>query len=207
MPNLFWGMNHLYDNLLAAVCIDTTQSDPDVGELFEICVLPLDVNINPHVHLPLFNMRMRIHDVNYVDNKHMMASRKELAYVQINGETNDKVADMFVQWFKDLRLIYNRRIIPLTFNYYHPMRFLINWLTFDVYNDIFHRDVRDIKIASNFINDVFGSRMMRHPFSLDKYDFSQLCYTLKVKMLNEKGSPTTNCLAISECYKAMLQLV
>lgn len=207
MPNPFWGMNHLYDNLLASVQIDTTQADPDVGELFEICVLPLDINLNPHVHLPLFNMRMRINDVNYIDKKHMMADRSEIAYVQINGETNDKVADIFQQWFKDLRLPYNRKIIPLTFNYYNQMRYLINWLSFDNYNKIFHRDVRDLKLAALFINDVFGSKMKLHPFSLDRDDLTATCKVLKVQQLERGGSPTSHCLAISECYKRMLQLV
>ena len=57
MPSsVFFGMQHLNNNVLCAISFDQICQG---GEIIELCVLPLDQHLGVHPELALYSMGMR----------------------------------------------------------------------------------------------------------------------------------------------------
>jgi hypothetical protein len=204
MSKLFWGMQHLNENILCAIKCELTGPDPERHELIEVCVIPLDHMLRIHAEIPAFNMRMRPQNVNEIDFDKCRLSRSEIADVILRGFERDKVADLFIHWYNSIEQKERKRIIPLAHGWPRERALLVNWLGYDIFADIFSEDYRDTLVASHYVND--RQCVKAEPCVFNKQNLSWLAKKLSVAQLHI-GTATSDCLTIAEVYKRMLQLL
>jgi hypothetical protein len=203
MPNTFWGMQHLNENMLCAVKCETTGLDPEKHELIEVAVLPLNGMLDIHSKFSLFNMRMRPRNIDDIDYDNCRLSRKEIAECILLAFDKDKVAELFESWYTQMGMKEKKRIIPLAHNWPKERALLVNWLGYDTYSTIFSEDHRDIMVAAHYIND--RQCVKAEPCVFNKQMLSWLAKKLFVDQI-QIGSATSDCYTISQVYKRMLQL-
>ncbi len=203
MASTFWGMRHLNDNILCSVKCELTGPDPNVHELIEISVLPLDSLLDVHKQFSMFNMRMSPRNVDDIDYSFCRLSRKNIAEAILRGHDRDKVAELFESWYTTLRVKEKKRIIPLAHGWPRERSILINWLGYNTFHSMFSEDYRDILIAAHYVNDRQCSRAESCVFN--KQDLAWLARKMNVDQI-QSGSPTSDCLTIAQVYKRMLQL-
>lgn len=202
MPSsIFWGFQHLNSNVLCSLEVDLTGPDPDVHEIAEICVLPLDHMLRPHKELLLFNMRMK--PEREVDYKYCRLSRSEIAALMLKGHDSMKVADLFSDWYQTLGIKERKRIIPIGYNLAWKLPIVKEWLGPTVYNDIFANDYRDVRVAAHFVNDRDDVR--GEPVTYSKQDLRWLCKQHGIDMILHGGSCASDAMQIAELYAAMLK--
>lgn len=204
MPsNTFFGMQHLNQNLLCAIGIETTGPDPTRHELAEVCVLPMDRMLEIHKDLILFNMRMRIEMPEEIDWSKIRLSKAEVGELTQSSQARDSVAEYFLQWFKDMNMPFRKKIIPLCYNFAYVRAVLLNWLGDDIYHEIFHEDYRDPLIATHFINDHYDVRAESVPFA--KQNFRWIAKQLNIEVVEQGGSACADAYTTCEMYRKLLK--
>lgn len=203
MSKVFWGMQHLNENLLCSVKCELTGPDPERHELIEVAVLPLDHMLKIHSAFPPFNMRMRPETVETINYDKCRLSRSDIADTILRGFDRYKVADLFVAWYQGLEQKERKRIIPLAHGWPRERALLINWLGYDVFADIFSEDYRDTLIASHYVND--KNCVKAEPCVFNKQNLSWLAKKLNVEQI-QIGSAMSDCVTIAEVYKRILQV-
>lgn len=204
MPSgTFFGMQHLNSNLLCTVCTDMTGPDPNVHELIEICLLPLDKFLQPHPEILLYNIRMaplNKEDINY---GYCRLGRDEIARAVLSGIDQHKGADLLDQWFDQLQMNRDKKIIPVSHTWPIHRERLINWLGYANFARIFSEDYRDPRICAHFLNDKAACSSQVVPFS--KQDFRWLAKVLDITSLEHNRNCVEDCRQLAEIYKRMLQ--
>lgn len=204
MPSsVFFGMQHLNNNLICAMGYDTTAADPDIGELIEFACVPIDHRLQIHSKLTLFNMKLRPESLATIDWRHCRATIPEVSAMAHSAFDRDKVADFFWQWFEQMDLPRGKRIIPLGYKYPILRTWLIQWLGWERYHEIFSEDYRDLLVAAHLIND--RADMRAQPLTFAKQDLKWLGKQMNVELMEIGGSPLDDCRTIIETYKRMLQ--
>lgn len=199
----FWGMNHLNDNLLCAIDVETTGFNPDVHGIIEVCVLPLNGNIEPHLHFPAFHMRMKPEEGEEFDADAMRVTQMDLATIMLNGFDREVVADYLMNWFESLGLIKYKKLIPLGCNWPFDRTMLERWIGRESFEHIFHPHYRDIQPAALFLNDCADTRAEAVPFA--KVNLQYLCGLLKVEQM-QAHSAASDCLATAKIYRKLLTM-
>lgn len=199
MKSVFWGMTHLNSNVLAAVTIEMTNQNPLLGELIEVCVLPLNHMLQPHSELTLFNMRIRPEDKDSVDCR---LTGKQVADLVLNGYDREKVASLMLDWFYTLDLKERKKILPIGHEWPRTREVLKTWLGDEIYSEIFSEDYRDTKIATHFLNDQMASRGESVPYA--KQGLPWLASKLHVQRQSQGGNCTEDALVIGEVYRRLL---
>lgn len=205
MPSsIFYGFQHLNSNVLCGLKTELTGPDPFVHEIIEVAIIPLDHMLQLHNTFPLFNMRMRPQITNPSDDfKKCRLSRSEIALACLQAFDRDKVADLLINWFKEMDLPKGKRVIPLTWNYPMERQILINWLGYEVYSEIFSEDHRDLLSVAHYLNDRECCR--GEPVKFSKQKLTWLAKICNVEQI-ESTTATSDAFLMAETYKRMLQL-
>lgn len=197
----FWGMNHLNGNLLCAIDTETSGFDPDMHGILEICILPLNSNIEPHEHFPLFHMRMKPDEGEELDEDAIRVNKIDLARMLLEGYPRDNVSDYLMNWFSCLGLPGNKKIIPLAANWPFDRMMIERWLGRESFESIFHPWYRDVQPVANYLNDCADVRVEPVPFP--KVNLGYLCNILKVENL-QAHTALSDCLATAKIYKRLM---
>lgn len=205
MPSsVFWGMQHINSNVLCGLKLELTGNDPNIHELIEVAVVPLDQMLELHSTFALFNMRVRPQITNPSDDfKHCRLTKSEIADACLRAYDSFKVADILHEWFLDMKLPRGKKIIPLTYNFPAQRQILINWLDYDLYSEIFSEDHRDLLAAAHFIND--RECVRGEPAVFSKQDMSWLAKKCNVPQV-QSGTAVSDAFLMAQTYKRMLQL-
>lgn len=204
MPSsVFFGMQHLNNNLICAMGYDTTGPDPDLHEIVELCCVPMNHMLDIHPDLILFNMKMQPGGIETIDWKHTRVTRPEMAALMHSGIDRDKIAEYFEMWFDQMNMPNFKGIIPLCHNFPKLRDFLLRWLGWDTYHKIFKEDYRDTMIAAHFINDAADVRAQPLPFS--KQELRWVARQLHVENMEQGGSPCDDARTTMLIYKRLLQ--
>src|SRR4029077_8974982 len=107
------GMQHLNGNLLAAIDIETTGLDPKIHEIIQICILPLNSQIQPLKEILPFYIDMAPGRPESIDPQALSVSKLELCRIMQQGFDQFKGADLLDSWFDKLDLAIGKRISPL----------------------------------------------------------------------------------------------
>jgi DNA polymerase III epsilon subunit-like protein len=199
----FWGMNHLNGNLLCAVDVETTGTDPNIHGIVEIAILPLNGNLEPHEHFPLFHMRMKPEEGEEIDEEAFKINQTDLADLILTGFPRETVADFLMNWFETLGLIKYKKIMALGCNWPFDRAMLERWVGKESFEHVFDVRYRDVQVAANFLNDCADVRCEQVPFS--KVNLKYLCSTLKVE--NPRAhSAIGDCLATAQIYRKLLNM-
>lgn len=203
MSKVFWGMEHLNENMLCAVKCELTGPDPTRHELVQVAILPLNHMLEIHQFIPAFDMKMKPEDLDSIDFRLCRVGKADLARTLLSGFDRDKVADLFIHWYQRIEQKERKRIIPLAHGWPGERALLVNWLGYDVFRDIFSEDYRDTLIAAHYVND--RQCCKAEPCVFNKQNLTWLAKKLNVEQL-QSGSAMSDCLTMAAVYKRMLQL-
>ncbi len=197
----FWGMAHLNGNLLCALDVETTGFDLDMHGIIEIAIVPLNAQIEPHEHFPLFHMRMKPDEGEEIDQDAIRVNGVDLAQIILEGHQRDSVADYLMNWFDALHLPGYKKIIPLACNWPFDRSMIERWLGKASFEHIFHPHYRDIQPVANYLNDCADARAEAVDFP--KVSLQYLCNLLKVPQL-KAHTAISDCIATAQIYKKLL---
>jgi hypothetical protein len=205
MPSsTFWGMQHLNSNVLASVVLDSTREDPEQAEPYQLCILPLDQDLQPHSDFPLFNMTFQVESVEGLKRMWGRVSIGQVSKSNLSAFDKDKVAFLLMHWFlNDMKLNRFKKIVPLAHKWPETRDMLIRWLGWETFSEIFSEDYRDTHVAANYLNDRLAVRGEPVPYA--KQTLSWLAKQLYVDRPTTDGSPTEDCMTLGQVYKRLLQ--
>ena len=195
------SMLHLNGHLLCAVDVETTGLDPKEDDLVEVCVLPLDHNLQPHQRYKAFNTMLKPikKPIGNRNPKNGLTSVEIMQY----GLDNYRAADLLEEWFNNLKLPPKKQIIPLAHNWVFDRDFLIEWLGPLNFQYIFNGHYRDTMTIGAFHND--RKHNQSEPYDFARISLGAMCERLEVE--NKMAHRALyDCLATAEVYKKLVTM-
>lgn len=188
-------------NILCAVDIETTGRVPGYHEIVQIAIQPLDNDFKPLEGVkPFYHCIRPIHP-----------ERAERAAMEISGlKLEDlalapdqfQVADWLREWVRDLKLPFQRAIVPLAHNWAYEKGFLTDWLGIDGVEELFFSHPRDTMLAAIFINDFAVASGEKPPFAW--VNLSYLCKCLNIQH-NNAHDALADALSAAEVYRRLIR--
>jgi DNA polymerase III epsilon subunit-like protein len=196
-------MVHLNGNLLAAVDLETTGTQPGYHEIIQIAVVPLDSDIKPLEGVRPFYTHVR---PLYPERESAGAKYKHripMTELLLHAPAADRVQDWLFEWFERLRLPFNRCLVPLAHNWAFESGFLKAWLGVEMTDRIFHSHARDGMLYALSLND--RAAFAGEPVLFNSVGLSTLCKKLNVVNTNPHDA-LADSLAEAGVYRAMLRM-
>lgn len=193
------SMVHLNGNVLAAVDVETTGLQARFHDPIQVCVLPLDANLEPYcVPFYMFIQPKRPH------NRQPGAfNTTKIKQSDIDGALDsERTAGLFDEWFLKLNLPLNKSLIPLAHNWIFDYGFMEDWLGYEAMNHYFFGHYRDTMAAALFSNDFAEFRSERHPHP--RLGLGSLCEVLGVENPNPHDA-LGDSIATARCYREMIR--
>lgn len=195
-------LQHWNGNPMCAIDVETTGSDPDINEIWQLAIIPLDANIEPRTDIIPLNIIIKPENLNHIDYK-----SEAVIKAILSGFDKESVKDLLIEWIKTLKIGFTKygtpkKIIPLGYNYgAFDLKFMIKWLGLELYNQYFHFAYRDTMTLALMLNDFYGFRADRVPYP--KYNLRWLATHLNISRshLHDALEDARVCAA---CYRAML---
>lgn len=195
-------MQTLNGCLMCSIDTETTGTDPLIHDIIQIAVLPLDSYLKPSTEFRPFITDIAPMRPENASDEAMRVNKTKMIQAIQRGMDAGVAADRFVEWFEDLNLGYNKRIIPLGHNWPFDKSFITQWLGPLTYDLIFDARVRDTQVAAAFLNDLDGWRGRDHTYQ--KISLSYLCTQLKITR-EDAHSAVDDARVTAEIYRRMLQ--
>ena len=208
-------MIHFNGNLLAAIDVETTGFIPGHHDIIQICVLLLDSDIKPDLQVNPFYVNMKPKRPENIEPDAMEVSRISFANIMQTAIDPWDAADLFDDWFVNLRkdmhnrrakLPENRKLLPLAQNWAFDLNFVKDWLGEKSFFDFFHPWYRDTLAVAQFLNDQYAKDpncVLPHKVPFPKSNLGYICSQLNVK--NEKAHDALqDCIATAEAYRRMV---
>ena len=192
---------HLDGNLMAAVDLETTGTQPGYQEIIQIAVLPLDSNLRPLDGTLPFYTHIRPH---HPERETPAATQKHkipMTELMLHAPESDRVADWLVEWFEALRLPFKRCLVPLAHNWAFESSFLKAWLGVPMVDQMFHSHARDSMLYAVSLNDLADFRGLKKPF--EHVSLGSLCTKLGIVNVNAHDA-LSDCIAEAEVYRTLL---
>lgn len=190
-------------NLVCAVDVETTGLKVGIHDIWEMCVLPLDLNYKPNKAYKPWNHRYRIKRPENVEDGALRLTGMAKADLMVTGIDPWKAADDFEVWFDKLSLKPGKKIIPLASNWPFDREFIKEWLGQSTFDYVFHGHYRDTQPIASFIQD--RADHQREAFPFGRIGLASLCEKLGI----DNGGPHRalyDCMASAEVYAALLRL-
>jgi hypothetical protein len=194
-------MKHLNYNAFCSIMIETTGDNGREHDIVEICVVLLDNFAKPSPTAIPFTMQIQPFRPENIDYDQMNISKVKLKEIMINGVEPSLAADRLAEWFYELGLKRNKRIIPLTHDWPRCSEFLKTWLGYYNYNSIFGHEYRDLQAMCWQIND--RKNFSYRPYPFPKTDMAYIAnqckvdYTVKMDVMEKT-------IRLPEIYKRIL---
>jgi DNA polymerase III epsilon subunit-like protein len=197
-------MQHFNNNTLCVIDCETTGLDPDVHEIIELCVMPLDPRyLKPTADY--FRCYIRPENLSTIDPKTMTVNKLQLDRLIKYGKSTVDVLDAFDAWFNRVVGVnkYGTKcqILPLGHNYSFDKNFLMRLFGQKLYDIYFHYHTRDTQIAACFMNDHAVWHGEQGPFS--KVNLQWLAKQFSIETTNAHTA-LEDCKTVSLIYKAMI---
>ena len=175
----------LNGNILCSIGVNTNTK----GEIYELCVLPLDKNLKPMFD-KVFDKGIRVPDVSTIKTKRLITLR----------DPGD-VYESFDLWSEETTKAGS--ILPLGYDWPACEVHLRNF--FDSGYDFFFKDtVRDIRIVSHYLNDLTESNDQTPlPFPKQTLKYLGNCCNVSV---DTDISALGKAICIAEIYEKMVSL-
>lgn len=195
------GLITLNGNVLAVVDTETTGLIAGYHDLVQICILPLNSDLDPLEGVSPFYMNM----------KPEHPERASRVAMRINGLDLDKlkrcptkvqVADALDVWFKGLNLPLGKKLVFLTQNAPFDLAFLKDWLGQELFEMYFQRRGRDTMFAANFLNDRAAFQCQPVPFP--SVSLESLCNQYGISN-DGAHDALSDCIRTGKVYREMLR--
>lgn len=194
---------HLNGDLLCVVDVETTGLKPGYHDLIQICVLPLDSNLEPIKTIVPFYQHIKAARPENVDVQALEVNKIDFFKLQQTAFDADRVADYFDDWFQKLKLPVGKKIAPLAQNWPFDRAFIMDWLGTTAFESYFDRRYRDTMSAALFLNDV--ADVFNEPYPFPKCSLKYLASQLKIDYTGAHDS-LKDCLITAQVYKMMLRM-
>jgi DNA polymerase III epsilon subunit-like protein len=210
-------MDHLNNNILCVVDVETTGPRPRFHDIIEICVLPLDKTLKPDPKILPFSLdlipmrkdnideealRIQRKIMNREMSDKICYSRSKLIDSSIKGCEPSRAADLFVEWWEKLKLTTFKRIMPIAHNWVFDREFIMDWLGEETFDMCFDPRYRDTMCMSLYDNDLAGWADEEYPYP--KNNLSYLSSQLGVPR-HGAHSALDDCVVTAACYRKMIE--
>lgn len=158
---------NFHGNLPAAIDFETTGLDPAEHEIIQVAVQPLTDDLFPHPIHPAFYETIR--PVRPVTVEAMAVNGLDLDALTAAPEAAE-VAMWLDEWFNQLGLPADRKLVPIAHNWAFENSFLNAWLGAPHKERLFHYHARDTAIVCGYLKDkeIAGLHENRVSLSLTK---------------------------------------
>ena len=188
-------------NLLAAIDLETTGTQPGVHEIIQIAIVPLDSDIRPIADLPVFYTNIK---PKYPKRASKYATAKHgisIEELMLQAPESERVEDMLLEWFERLDLPFGKVVVPLAHNWAFEASFLKAWLGVEMTDKIFHSHARDGMLAAVYLNDRAAFRGEHIPF--ERVGLASVCTKFGITNTHAHDA-LADCYAGAEAYRAMV---
>jgi DNA polymerase III epsilon subunit-like protein len=200
--NMAVGMRHWNGHLLCAIDTETTGFDPELNEIVEISIIPLDATLSVHTEYKMLNMYIRPEKLSPDDARPPGLTDKKLAEYMIHGLNSFKAMEVLTEWFENLRLGSGKRVMPLGHNWPFDMNMIRSWLGPKNYDYMFHGHFRDTMALARTFADANEFHMYpTAPYS--SVSLGALCKHYGI-VLNNAHTSSEDALATAHLYKTMI---
>ena len=194
---------HLNGDIIAVIDCETTGLKPGYHDLIQVCILPLDSELNPSKKIMPFYQHIKATRPENVDPSALEVNKIDFFKLQQTAFDAMRVADLFDAWFQKLNLPLNKKIQPLAQNWPFDRPFLIDWLGSAAFESYFDRRYRDTMPVALYYNDV--ADLFNEPYPFPKCSLKYLASTLKIDYTGAHDS-MQDCLITAQAYKKMLSM-
>jgi DNA polymerase III epsilon subunit-like protein len=197
------GLLHLNGNLMVSVDLETTGRQPGFHEIIQIACVPLGPDLKPAADLQPFYTEVRPDFPERAEKQAMCKHSIPMEELLLHAPTQDKVRDLFVEWFERLDLPFKKSLVPLAHNWAFEASFLKAWMGINLFEDLWFSLARDGMLLALAINDRAAFRGEEIPFN--RVGLGSLCN--KFGVVNASAHDAlADALAEAEVYRALLQL-
>ena len=203
MVKVYSGLVHLNGNLMAAVDLETTGTQPGYHEIIQIAVVPLDSEFNLLEGVRPFYTYIR---PNYPERETPAATQKHkipMSELLLHAPSSERVQDWLVEWWEALDLPFQKSLVPLAHNWAFESSFLKAWLGVPLVDKLFHSPARDSMLYAISLNDRCACAGEPAPFN--RVSLGSLCAKLNITNANPHDA-LADCLAEAEVYRALLRM-
>lgn len=194
------AMVQLNSNLLCAVEVLTTGPTPNVHDIFQISIVPLDNFYKPlKAGIMPFSTTLRPHDPTVRDRSHI--SELEMAKAT-RGLEPFTACDIFQRWFQKWELPEGKKLQVISYDWPTKAKFLEAWLQPDIFHEHFHEWYRDLLPVSMYLNDCAEMNIEAIPFPKNKFTF--ICSRLNLPFTDRNDS-LENAVQIAAAYERILK--
>lgn len=182
------------DKIFAVIDAETTGRNHRVHDMIQICILPLDSDLNP-IKEDVFYYQIKADRPENTDPKALEICQLD----PLQGIDKEEALRLFTHWNLSLANKYKvKKIIPIGQNYSFDKEFMTNFLGFEFYDLIFDYNYRDTKQNGAYLSD---SVLPGFKSSLAKQaEYFEIDNSNHHDALND-------CLVTAEIYKAQLKLI
>lgn len=199
-------MIHWNGHQMCVIDTETTGLEPGWHEIIQICILPLNSDLKPRKDIMPFYIEIKPNHPERASPEAMKVNRLDFAILAQRGHDSEKAKDLLTEWVDKLDLPFTKygnrkKILPLGQNYAFDRSFIMEWLSPEVYNELFHYEYRDTKISACYLNDRAGMHAEKVPFS--KTRLSWLASQLDVEV-ERAHDALSDCQTTASIYRKML---
>lgn len=190
-------------NVLCAVDVETTGVLAGYHEIIQIACVPLNQHFEPHPDL-------KFHYLNIRPDYPLRCSEEAVAKHGITMESlegcvsQERGAEIFVEWWRKLSLPFGKKLVPLAHNYSFERGFLTHFLGVDGLFDFWHPHPRDTMALCASINDLYVWHGRKHPFHLLR--LTALCRRFDIKLDNAHNA-LADCVATARLYAELMRFM
>lgn len=192
-------MKHLNGNILCVIDTETTGTNPEEHDIWDICVIPINDNLDIDKRYRPFQAMMK--PWSQFAPGALMNAHITKAEVFNTGHDPFKVADAFDEWVAKLNLPQGKQIIPLAHNWPFDREFMCKWLGRKTFQYHFSGDYRCTYTLASFHND--RRFAMKEPYEYSRRSLGALAQRLGLDISGSHRA-SADCLLCLEVYKKLL---
>jgi len=197
------GLVTLNGNMMASVDVETTGSIPGYHDIVQVCVLPLNEDLDPLPDVSPFYLNIKPLHPERAEKKAMAVNGLDLQYLK-TCPTPANAADIFHEWFRSLQLPMWKRIVPLVQNSAFDIPYLKLWLGNVGYGSSFSYLGRDTMFSALALNDSAAWKCRPIPFP--NCGLKGLCGKFGIPLDNHHDS-LADCIATAKVYRELLKFI
>jgi DNA polymerase III epsilon subunit-like protein len=203
MPKIHSSPPHLNGHIFAAIDVETTGTVAGFHEIIQIAVVPLTSRFEVNKDIPPFYYHVAPEHKYRADPEAMAVNKLDLDHLEQTAPSQERVADLFTEWFKKLDLPFDRRLVGLAFNWPTEHGFTGAWLGPKQRDRFFHFHYRDAMSLMAGLNDKAWHRGLPVPFP--KLGLRDLCAKLDVPYAGNHNA-MEDAICAAEGYRRLLDI-
>lgn len=193
-------MKHLYGHIIASIDVETTGTLAGFHEIIQIAVVPLGVDLRPLPGVRPFYMNIRPEHPERADPKAFEINGLDPEAL-LSCPDATRAADLFDEWFQQLPLPMDKKLIPMAHNYVFEYGFLKAWLGVKGLEHFFHFHPRDAMICALAIKDKCG--ILGQPVPFESVSLTNLCKVYGITN-SKPHDALADAIAEAELYRTLL---